>query len=188
MNHHCQRKAEDIGHNMLLAAFYLLVAIYTTVCVYVVGGLDASRVNDSEARTFVSSRRSSDLLDKYGQYFLESSVILPLAKVVVDQVPWSEIFREHTPLAAGLDNIEDGVKYLSERVFAPTVGKFYVRNNHLPLIISDVGWVRCHNFEVLESLYKVTDNHPNNALIFNYLTNKITNIGWSSLDIFLNQI
>jgi hypothetical protein len=119
-----------------------------------------------------------ELSDKHGQYFLESPVILPLAKVVVvDQVPRSKVLREHAPLASGLDNIEDGVKYLSDRVFAPTVGKFYVRNNHLPLLISDVGWVRCHNFEVLVSLYKVTNNYPNNALIFNYLTNKVINIG-----------
>ena len=183
VNHSFFERFLPLRHNN----FSLLVAVYATVSIDMVRGLDTAGIYYPEARALVPSCRFSDLADKHGQYFLESSVILPLAKVIVNQVPGSEILRQHTPLATRLDDIEYGVKYLTERIFTFTVSKFYVRNNHLPLLISDVGWIRCHNFEVLESLYKVTNNHPINVLIFNYLTNNVINNNHRFLTLNLNQ-
>ena len=188
MNHYCQRKPKRVGHNVLFATLYLLVAVYATVSIDVVRGLDAAGIYYPETRTLVPSCRFSDLADKHGQYFLESSVILPLTKVIIYQVPRSKILRQHTPLATGLDNIEHSVKYLTERIFALAFNKFYVRSNHLPLLISDVGWIRCHNFEVLESLYKVTNNYSINALIFNNLTNNFINNNHCLLTFLSNKI
>lgn len=156
MNNNSQRKPENVCHYVFLASFYLLVAVNASVGIDVVGGFDASGVDDAKARTLVLAHRNLDRPNKDGQYFLKSSVVFPLTKVVIDQIPWSKVPREHTPLASNLYDVENSIKYLSEGIFAFSFDKVYVRNNHLPLHISDVGWVGCHNLKDLELLYKVT--------------------------------
>lgn len=136
---------------------------------------------DSQTEAPIPTSGDSDLFNENGQYFLKNAVILPLSKVIVDNVPRSEIIWEHSSLAAGHDNIEHCVKFLTKRMFALTVNIFHVRNNHLPLIISDIGWIRCSSFEILETLYKVRNNYSFNTLILNYLTNKVVNIKHGSL-------
>ena len=55
-----------------------------------------------------------------------------------------------------------------------------VRNNHLLLFISDVGWIRCQDFEILETFFKDTNCYWFSILAFNYLTNKVIIILHSS--------
>ena len=57
MNNNRQRKPQSVGYNVHLATLYLLVAIYATVGIYIMRGLDAAGIYYSETRTFVPSCR-----------------------------------------------------------------------------------------------------------------------------------
>ena len=65
MNHHAHRKTKYINHNVSLAPLDLLVAVDPTVGVNMVGGLDASGINDAETG---GASRPSDCGPSDGAY------------------------------------------------------------------------------------------------------------------------
>ena len=70
---------------------------------------------------------------------LEYAFLLPLVEVVEDGVVGREVLGQHTPLAACLQYIHDGIHDVSKGVFSLSV--LWVKNifGNLPLFISKVG-------------------------------------------------
>ena len=60
MNHDTHREAKCINNNVLLAAFDLLVAVNATVGSNVMGGLDASGIDDTKAGSIFSPSHPSN--------------------------------------------------------------------------------------------------------------------------------
>ena len=103
-----------------------------------VGGLDASGINDAKAGCFLPTHQS-----------LKHTFQLPLVEVVEDGVVGREVLGRHTPLAACLQYVHDGVHDVSKGVFSLSV--LWVKNifGNLPLFISKVGWISVHNFVII---------------------------------------
>jgi hypothetical protein len=70
---------------------------------------------------------------------LKSTIVGPGIEVVADAVPVGKVFREHPPLAAGVDQIEQGVGDLTKiegSLATPGRGRRKQRFHELPLLIS----------------------------------------------------
>ena len=128
MNHHAHRKAKSINHNVFLASFDLLVAVDPTVGANMVGGLDASGINDAEAGCFLPPNQ-----------FLKHTFQLPLVEVVEDGAVGREVLGQHTPLAACLQYIHDGIHDVSKGVLSLSVLRIKNIFGNLSLFISKVG-------------------------------------------------
>ena len=72
---------------------------------------------------------------------LEYAFQLPLVEVVEDGVVGREVLGQHTPLAACLQYVHDGIHDVSEGVFSLSV--LWAKNifGNLPLFVSKVGWI-----------------------------------------------
>ena len=73
-------------------------------------------------------------------YLFPNTVDFPKTKVVIDGLPWRKVFRQHSPLAAGSDDIKDGVDYLSS-ISGRTTGVLGLQKifYSIPLYIGQVG-------------------------------------------------
>ena len=81
--------------------------------------------------------------------FLEHAFQLPLAEVVEDGVVGREVLGQHTPLAACLQHIHDGIHDVSEGVLSLSVLRIKNIFGNLPLFISKVGLILAHNFVMI---------------------------------------
>jgi hypothetical protein len=76
--------------------------------------------------------------------------------------PGREVVWQHSPGAAGSEHIENGIHYLSIRVFAfalsPGFGPGKERFYYFPLFIGQVGWVSLSSFHTLN--FNPTDLNP----------------------------
>lgn len=149
MKRHTHRKAKCVNHNMFLAPLDLLVAVDPTVGVNMVGGLDASGINDAEAGCLLPPHQFSDHPMERVHQFLGHAFQLPLIEVVEDGVVGREVLGQHTPLAACLQYIHDGIHDVSKGVFSLSV--LWVKNifGNLPLFISKVGRILVYNFVMI---------------------------------------
>ena len=117
VNHHAHRKPKYVKHNMFLTPFNPLVAVDSTIGVNMMGGLDASGINDAETG---GSSRPSACGPSDGAY-----PSVPQTRLHVSTC-WSSRRRycraespwQHTPLAACLQYIHDGIHDVSERVLS----------------------------------------------------------------------
>ena len=81
--------------------------------------------------------------------FLEHAFQLPLVEVVEDGVVGREVLGQHTPLAACLQHIHDGVHDVSEGVLSLSVLRIKNIFGNLPLFISKVGRMLVCNFVMI---------------------------------------
>ena len=84
----------------------------------------------------------------------DSGMSLPtdFTEIVIHCLPCSEIRGKHSPLHAGLHDVQDAVKNRAQRIFSESFfGVQHIFYN-LPLFISQVGWVFVHNINVLITL------------------------------------
>ena len=82
------------------------------------GGLYASGIHDAKTGTFLPSRLFTDKGVQGIHHLFKHTFKLPLAEVVIDGLPRGEVRGKHTPLAAGLVDIKDGIHYLFKRMFS----------------------------------------------------------------------
>ena len=134
---------------MFLAPFDLLVAVDPTVGANMVGGLDASGINDAEAGCFLPPHQFPDHPMERVHQFLEHAFQLPLVEVVEDGVVGREVLGQHTPLAACLQHTHDGIHDISEVVLSLSVLRIKNIFGNLPLFISKVGRILAYDFVMI---------------------------------------
>ena len=78
--------------------------------------------------------------------FLKHAFQLPLVEVVEDGVVGREVLGQHTPLAACLQYVHDGVHDISEGALALSVLQIKNIFGNLSLPISKAGWILAHSF------------------------------------------
>ena len=135
------RESLRVNHDLVFPPFYLLVAVNAALIVNMLGGLDAPRVNDAEARAFLPAERDANLLSQRVHDVLEDTLALPLRKVVEHKVVGREVLGNHPPLAARLVDVEYAVHDVPERIFSLSWCRFQNFLQYLPLIIGKVSWV-----------------------------------------------
>ena len=109
-----QRKPKRVGHDLILTPLHLLVTVYAALLVDVLAGLDTPRVDDADTRALVPAEQDAQLLPQRVHDILKDTLAFPLRKVVEHNVVQREVFRGHTPLAAGLVDVEYAVHNVSE--------------------------------------------------------------------------
>src|SRR5699024_3547718 len=102
----------------LFPSLDFLVPVYTMVRINMMGSLYASGIHDAKTGTFLPSRLFTDKGVQGIHHLFKHTFKLPLAEVVIDGLPRGEVRRKHTPLAAGLVDIKDGIHYLFKRMFS----------------------------------------------------------------------
>lgn len=75
----------------------------------------------------------------------KTPLVFPLPKIIVNSVVWREVLGEHSPLATTHKRVKDGIHNFNKRVFAIALFMVKVFFNRVPLVVSDVGWIICHN-------------------------------------------
>ena len=95
----------SINYNMLLASLYLLVSVKSSIRINMVGRLDTSGINDTQAWTFLTTCHDANFGTKLIEELLYNALVLPLAEVVVHALPRSEVLWYHAPLAACFEKI-----------------------------------------------------------------------------------
>ena len=96
------------------------------------------RINDAHAWTFFPTDHLPDERMKCIHNVLDNALQLPLAEVVIGGLPWSEEARKHSPLAAGLVDVENGVHDVPEVMFTLSFLRINDFFDNLPLFISEV--------------------------------------------------
>lgn len=132
--HHIYRMAKCFNHNVFLAPRNLLVAVDSSVGVNMMGGLDASGIDDTKTGCLLPPHQ-----------LLKHAFQLPLVEVVEDGVVGREILWQHSPLATCFQHIHDGIHDEYERVLSLSVLRLKDFFSNLPLFISKVSWILFHN-------------------------------------------
>jgi len=107
-------------------------------------GLDTLTIEDSRAWLRMTTSGLAHLLAQLVVNAFPGSVLSPVAKVGIDSLPGRKIMWKEAPLAAGTQDIEDGIDNLSAQVISGTPPTFDGRNQwfkDLPLFISYIRWV-----------------------------------------------
>ena len=81
----------SINYNMLLTPLYLLISVKSSIRINMVGCLDTSGINDTQAWTFLTTSHDANFGAKLIEEFLYNALVLPLAEVVVHAPPRSEV-------------------------------------------------------------------------------------------------
>lgn len=145
MNHDSHREAKCINDNMFLAPFDLLVAVNAPVGGNVVGGFDASGIDDTKAGSIFTSHHLADDDMQCVDLLLKYALQLPFVEVVEDGVVGRKVSREHSPLAPRFDYVHDSIHNVPERVFSFAMLRIQNNFSNLPLFISEVSWILTHN-------------------------------------------
>ena len=154
-----KRKAKNVDADMHFALFDFLVPVKSPVGIHMVGAPCASGVDNPQAGTPVPTVSHPDHLMKFEHGIFKIPLVFPLPKIVVNSVVWREILGEHSPLAAAHKRVKDNVHDFDQRVFAFALFRVKVFSDRVPLFVSDVGWIICHNRVNLEILYKITKKY-----------------------------
>lgn len=113
-----QRKAERIDYEVIFPSLDLLVPVYTTVRINMMGSPYPSEILDAKTGDFLPSRLFTEKRVHGFHHLFKHACKLPLEEVVIDRLPRGEVWRKHTPLAASLVDVKDGIHYLFKRMFA----------------------------------------------------------------------
>ena len=146
MHYYPHREAKCINDNVFLAPFDLLVAVNATVRSNVVGGLDASGINDSDTGSIFTPHQLADDNMQGVDQLLKYALQLPFVEVEADGVEGRKVPREHTPLAPRFDYVHDSIHNVPERVLSFAMLRIQDNFSNLPLFISEVSWILTHNF------------------------------------------
>lgn len=176
MDSNGQRKALDIDADMHFAHFDLLVPVKSTVRIHMVGTPCASGVDYPQSGALVSSVSNPNCLMVFEHSMFKISFVLPLPKIIVNSVVWRETIGEYSPLAATHKRVKDSILDFNQRVFAFALFRIKIFFNKVPLVVSDVRWIICHNRVIFEILYKIIWKHLCIKLKINLLNNIIINI------------
>ena len=145
MNHNTHREAKCINDNVFLAPFDLLVAVNATVGSNVMGGLDASGIDDTKAGSIFSPSHPSDDDMKGIKQLFKRALQFPFVEVVEEGVKGREVPRVHTPLAPRFDYVHDSIHNVPKRVFSFAMLRIQDYFDNLPLFISEVSWILTYN-------------------------------------------
>lgn len=181
MNYDTNREAKCINHNVFLASFDHLAAINTMFKVNVVGGFDASCINDSYAEGIFPPHQLSEEDMQGLDLILKYAFQLPFFEVVEDCAEGRKFHREHTALASRFDYTHDSVHNVPEIVLS--FGMLRIQDNfsNLPLFISKVSCILTCSFNWMV-LIMLRKNVSVNLQIFNYLR-----LYWQFFHSYLNS-
>ena len=148
MSHDTHREAKCINNNVFIVPFDLLVTVNATVGSNVIGGLDASGIDDPKAGSIFSPSHPSPSYDdmKGIKQLFKHALQFLFVEVVEDGVKGREVPREHTPLAPRFDYVHDSIHNIPKRVFSFAMLRIQGNFSNLPLFISEVSWILTHNF------------------------------------------
>ena len=117
---------------MTFDAFYLFVAVYAVEGT-VITLMDALAVHDANACFSILTFAGTDFLTQVIQQQIKFTQGSPFAIIILNQLPGSEMRGEHTPLTAGLHEIENGVPYLTQVIFSYSLLHIQDFLDNLPL-------------------------------------------------------
>jgi hypothetical protein len=138
-----ENKPEYVNKNVPLPALDLLPRVVAARSPHL-RRLRRLAVNDCSRGLRGSSSSHPYLTTKRIVNSLPRSILLPPAKVTVDQLPLRKIMRKHSPLATGSVDIEDGVEDLTPRMLGRQRRRLRCgdqRFQNLPLFVGEVGRV-----------------------------------------------
>src|SRR5690606_34398003 len=107
-------------------------------------GLDALAVDDADGRLGLFAGGLPDLAAQLVVEELDGPIITPPREVVVNAVPLGKVRRQHAPLAAGAQQIEDRVEHGAHGQLALAAAELlrgYERFDKQPLLVREVGRV-----------------------------------------------
>ena len=93
-------KSKTVSDNVLLAPLHLLVPVYAAVRVHVVRRPHAARVDDAQAWLRPPAEPPAGLADQKRGQLLDNTLVTPLAKIIIDGLPWPVFRGERPPLRA----------------------------------------------------------------------------------------
>ena len=138
-----ENKPEYVNENVPLPALDLLPGVIAARFPHL-RRLRGLAVNDRSCGLWSSSRSLPYPTTKFVVDALPSPVIVPSAKVTVDQLPRWEVVGQHAPLAAGTIYVEDGVNDLAPRMLGRRRSRLWRRDQrfqNFPLFVGEVGRV-----------------------------------------------
>ncbi len=109
-HHHRQHQSQRIHEQMALAPAHQL-AVAKASLVGEVGGLDTLAVQAARSWMLMMSRLPTNLRPKPVMDPLPGAIIAPFGVVEVNALPFGILTREHAPLAAADDDVEDGIEH-----------------------------------------------------------------------------
>src|SRR5215203_7250172 len=130
---------------MALSALDLLTPVVTALFSAHPGALDRLGIHHACAGLRISARANPEAFADGSVDPLPGAVDTPFPEVVVDGGPLREVVGQQTPLATGLQEVEDGVEDLAKAVGpGPSVslGGGQVRLYVVPFGVGKVRWVR----------------------------------------------
>ena len=118
MDSHWHGQPQSVNHYVLLPALYLFVSVYSPLTINMMGGPDTPWVDDPKAGTLRPARKTADNAAEGVEDLFKQALVLPLAEIVIHCLPRSEIRGEHSPLHAGLHDVQDAVKNRAQWIFS----------------------------------------------------------------------
>jgi hypothetical protein len=107
--HHGPQQPQRVNDNMAFspvdAVFSVIAALAAPTC-----RLDRLAIDDGETWGGLPASLQADDLAQRRVHAPDKPALLPSTEVVVDGLPGGELTWEHAPLAAGLQQVEDGVE------------------------------------------------------------------------------
>lgn len=142
-----QNQAERVHGQVPFSTGNLLVGIVSPL-LPTFGRADGLTVDDGHGRGWFLAGPSPGLLSQSVVKLLPEPLVSPLPKDAVDRAPIGETGGQHTPLATGTYDIENGVDdpTPTDRSPAPTMHWREVMPNNLPLAIRQVTGIIPSNF------------------------------------------
>ena len=142
MRRHGQWQPQGVDHELHLAPLDALMAVDAALRADMLGRADAPSVYDAQARAALPAALQAHHVPQGIHERLDEPLAPPLGEVVEYEVIGREIFGQHTPLAASLADVQDGVHDASQGIFSPACRCWFQKFlQYLPLRIGKVGWV-----------------------------------------------
>jgi len=141
-DHYQENKTDGVDQDVTFTSVDLLARIVTPL-VAGLGTLDALAVDDPRAGLTLSSFNQAQMFSQMGVNLVPQAIALPESEVVIDRAPRSEVFGQISPLAAGPDQIENGVEQLPERMLAPSALLAWLGETIIDELPFGVGKIRC---------------------------------------------
>ena len=106
--------------------------------------LDTLTIQDRSTGLGMTTRRAAHLPAQTIVNTLPGAIQSPVAEIGVDSLPGGKMMWQEAPLAAGAQDIENGIDNFSSQVISPTASAFDGWNqwfDDLPFFISEIRWV-----------------------------------------------
>ena len=110
-------EAVAVNHDVAFDTLYLFIGIETVVAL-TVAPFDALCVQCADSRASVLPTFASDSHNCLVYEMFDMAVLSPLAKKLIDRLPFRKILGKHSPLASADQKIKDGLEYGAQGIFA----------------------------------------------------------------------